>query len=215
MSYKFTALLAGLALFAAGAAQAADQVAWVEGKNYQLITPALETTGDKLEVVEVFSYACPHCAHFQPFADKLKSELPADVAYVYKPAVFFKQWEPYARAYLAARAMGVADKAHQALFDALHRDHQPIHTLQDLALFYSQFGVSAGEITSTAESFVITSQMQTDMDWERKAGVMGTPTLIIDGKYRLDANSAGGNQQLVDLAKWLVDKELAARRAAH
>lgn len=213
MSSKFTVLLAGLALASAGIAHAADSAKWVEGKNYQVISPAVAThSGDKVEVVEVFSYACPHCAHFQPYAEKIKAGLPEGAVYVYKPAVFSQQWEPYARGYLAAKAMGIAAESHQALFDALHRDRKPIRTLADLGKFYSQFGVDAGEFVSTAESFVITSQLQQDVTWEREARVAGTPTIIIDGKYRLESSEAGGNEQMVKLTEYLVRKELAARK---
>ena len=214
MSNKFTVLLAGVSLALAATAQATNVPSqWQEGKNYQLIKPALEThSGDKVEVVEVFSYACPHCAHFQPYAEKIKAELPDSATYVYKPAVFFKQWEPYARGFLAAKAMGVASEGHQALFDALHRDRKPIRTLEDLGHFYAQYGVDPGEFVSTAESFVIGNQLQQDVAWERKAGVMGTPTIIIDGKYRFSADTAGGNEEMVRLTEWLVNKELAARK---
>ncbi len=214
MSMKFTVLLAAVALALTATAQATNAPEqWQEGKNYQLIKPALETrSGDKVEVVEVFSYACPHCAHFQPYAEKIKAELPKGAVYVYKPAVFFQQWEPYARGYLAAKAMGVAAKGHQALFDALHRDRKPIRTLDDLGQFYAQYGVDPGEFVSTAESFVIGNELQKDMAWERQAGVMGTPTIIIDGKYRISPNTAGGNEQMVQLTEWLVNKELAARK---
>lgn len=213
MSSKFTVLLAALALAAAGMAHADDAGKWVEGKNYQVISPAVAThSGNKVEVVEVFSYACPHCAHFQPYAEKIKAGLPEGAVYVYKPAVFFQQWEPYARGYLAAKAMGVADKGHQALFDALHRDRKPIRTLADLGKFYSQYGVEPGEFVSTAESFVIGNQLQQDVVWERKAGVAGTPTIIVDGKYRVESSEAGGNEQMVKLVEYLVRKELAARK---
>lgn len=213
MSDKLIVLLAGLALAAAGVVQAADSPEWVEGKNYQVISPVVATHSDnKVEVVEVFSYACPHCAHFQPYAEKIKAELPKGAVYVNKPAVFSQQWEPYARGFLAAKAMGVAEQSHQALFDALHRDRKPIRTLDDLGKFYAQYGVSAGEFVSTAESFVITNQLQQDVAWEREAGVAGTPTIIIDGKYRLDAGTAGGNEQVVKLTEYLVSKELAERK---
>ncbi|MGA7298473.1 MAG: thiol:disulfide interchange protein DsbA/DsbL [Rhodanobacteraceae bacterium] len=212
MPKTMSVLLAGLALVIAGTAQAADASKWVEGKNYQLVSPTVAThSGNKVEVVEVFSYACPHCAHFQPYAEKIKSELPAGAVYSYRPAVFYKQWEPYARGYLAAKAMGVADKGHQALFDALHRDRKPIRTLEDLGKFYAQYGVDPGEFVSTAESFVIGNQLQQDVAWERQAGVAGTPTIIIDGKYRIEPDKAGGSEQMVELTEYLVRKELAAR----
>lgn len=217
MLNKLVALIACLLLASACSAQPAPEAAapaWQEGKNYWTIEPALATqSGDKVEVTEVFSYACPHCAEFQPWADKLKASLPDGAAYVYKPAVFFEQWEPYARAYVTAKAMGVADKTHQALFDALHRDRKPIRSLADLAQFYAGYGVKPAEFLATAESFMVNNQLAADVAWERQAGVTGTPTIIVAGKYRTEVGAAGGYQPLIDLVDWLVDRELAARKA--
>lgn len=216
MSKKLFALIAGLLLTSACTAQPAAETApkWVDGTNYWSIVPAVSTqSGDKVEVVEVFSYACPHCAEFQPWAEKLKASLPEGAVYVYKPAVFYQQWEPYARGYITARDMGVADKGHQALFDALHRDRKPIRTIQDLATFYSAYGVKPDEFLSTAQSFVVDSKLSSDVAWERQAGVSGTPTIIVDGKYRTEVAAAGGYQQLIQLVDWLVQKELKARQA--
>jgi thiol:disulfide interchange protein DsbA len=218
MSNKLILLLASLMLASACSAHpdadtTAAVPAWVEGTNYWDITPAVPTqSGDQVEVVEVFSYACPHCAHFQPYADRLKASLPKGVVYLYKPAVFYPQWEPYARAYLTAKSMGVAEQAHQALFDALHRDRKPIYSLQDLANFYAAYGVKPDEFLSTAQSFVIDSQLANDVSWERSAGVNGTPTIVVDGKYRTEVQAAGGFEQLIKLVDWLVAREQAARR---
>lgn len=211
MSRKSISLIAAAALLLAGFASGAAAAEWQEGQHYQVITPAVETSPDVVEVVEVFSYACPHCAHFQPWAQKLEAGLPPGAVYVHKPAVFFAQWEPFARAWLTAKSMGVAGKTHQALFDALHRDHKPLRTIEQLAQFYAGFGVDPGQFLSTANSFVINDQMQKDVTWERAAGVMGTPTIIVAGKYRADASMAGSNEKLAQLALWLAEKEIAAR----
>ncbi|MCW5577899.1 MAG: thiol:disulfide interchange protein DsbA/DsbL, partial [Dokdonella sp.] len=120
------------ALLVTGGACAADAPAtshtdWKEGTHYFAIDPPQPVaSGDKVEVLEVFSYACPHCAHFQPYAEQLKQSLPAWAAFDYMPAIFNASWEPYARAYYTAQSMGVLGKTHQALFDALHRDHIPM-----------------------------------------------------------------------------------------
>jgi len=132
-------LLAGLvatSVATAADAPAATDAKWEEGKNYFVIDPPQPTaSGDKVEVLEVFSYACPHCAHFQPYADQLKQSLPAGAAFGYMPAIFNPSWEPYARAYYTAESLGVVDQTHQALFDALHRDHIPMRTIDDLSSF--------------------------------------------------------------------------------
>ena len=215
-------LLAGMILVgrcqAQGSAQAAKapaKPALVAGQDYLPITPAQATPGDQVVVTEVFSYACPHCADFQPYANELKGKLPKGAKFALLPAVFNAMWEPYARGFYAAQSMGLVDKTHQALFDAIHRDHEPLRTIQDLAnLFYANYGASPGEFLSTATSFVIEGELAAGNQKVREWQVDATPTLIIDGKYRVTANADRGIgfQQMVQIALQLVDQELAAKR---
>jgi protein dithiol oxidoreductase (disulfide-forming) len=207
-------LLAGLvatsAVFAADAPAPAP-AAWEEGKNYFVIDPPQPTaTGDKVEVLEVFSYACPHCAHFQPTAEELKKSLPAGAAFVYMPAVFNASWEPFARAYYTAESLGVLPQTHQALFDALHEQHLPLRTIDDLAGFYAQHGVDKAKFLATSGSFEVESKLQRANEIVKNDGVDGTPSIVVNGKYRVTGASAGGYPQLIELVDWLVKKELDA-----
>ena len=130
-------LAAGLLLTAACTAQPGNSAPYTEGSEYATL-PApnrrLDNNG-KVEVVEVFSYGCVHCAHFAPLAAKLRKELPAGVTFKLLPSPFSAEWLPYARAYYAARQLGVAERTHQALFDAKFKQNYPINSLEDLADF--------------------------------------------------------------------------------
>ena len=209
-------LLAGLvATSAVFAADAPAPTAWEAGKNYFLVDPPQPTaTGDKVEVLEVFSYACPHCAHFEPYAEQLKTSLPAGAVFTYMPAVFNPSWEPYARAYYTAESLGVLDKTHQPLFDALHRDHLPMRTIDDLAGFYAQNGVDKAKFLATSASFEVESKLARAQTIVKADGVDGTPSIIVNGKYRITGASAGGYPQLIELVDWLVQKEIDAKKPA-
>jgi thiol:disulfide interchange protein DsbA len=193
-------LLAGLVAaapaFAADAPASATQ--WEEGKNYFVIDPPQPTaTGDRVEVLEVFSYACPHCAHFQPYAEQLKQSLPAGAVFGY-----------------TAESLGVVDETHQALFDALHRDHLPMRSIDELAGFYAEHGVDRAKFLATASSFEVESKLSRAAEIVRKDGVDGTPSIVVDGKYRVTGQSAGGYPQLIELVDWLAKKEIAAKKSA-
>ena len=109
------------------------------------------------------------------------------------PAVFQPGWEPFARAFYTAKSMGLVDKTHQALFDAIHRDHQPIRTIDDLAnLFYANYGANGASFVSTATSFVVEGELAHGNELVHDYQVDATPTLIVDGKYRIVANSDKG-----------------------
>lgn len=185
------------------------------GKTYFPIEPAESTaSGDKVEVLEVFSYACIHCAHFQPYADEIKSKLPAYAEFSYMPAIFNESWEAFARAFYTAQSMGLQEKTHQALFDAVHRDHRQFRSFDDIAAFYGEQGADVAKFKQTATSFEIESKLTRSRTLVPKFGVDGTPTIIIDGKYRITAASAGGYPQLVGLVDTLVKKAHAERLAA-
>jgi thiol:disulfide interchange protein DsbA len=212
-----TGILATTACSAETGAAAAART-WTAGADYTVIEPAQPTsTGDKVEVVEVFSYACPHCAHFQPYADELKSKLPANAQFVLLPAVFNAAWEPFARAFYTAQALGLVDKTHQALFDALHRDHLPLGSLEAIANFYAGYGASSGNFLSTANSFVIDAKMSHGADLIRGYGVEATPTLVVNGKYRISASSQHniGFPEMVQIALYLAQQEAKAGVAKH
>lgn len=199
----------------ASAADTTTAPKWQEGTNYFLIDPPQPVaTGDKIEVLEVFSYACPHCAHFQPYAEQIKQSLPAYAAFDYMPAVFNASWEPYARAYYTAQSMGVLAKTHQALFDALHRDHIPMRSIEDLAGFYAQHGVDRAKFLATAGSFEVESKLARAIDIVKNDGIDGTPSIVVNGKYRVTGASAGGFPQMIELVDWLVKKEHDAAKPA-
>ena len=185
------------------------------GKTYFLIEPAQPTaSGDKVEVLEVFSYACIHCAHFQPYADEIKSKLPDYAEYSYMPAIFNEQWEAFARAFYTADSLGLLAKTHQALFDAVHRDHRTFRSFDDIAAFYGEHGADVEKFKQVATSFEIESKLARARTMVPKYGVDGTPSIVIDGKFRITAGSAGGNPQMVLLVDTLVKKAQAERVAA-
>ena len=215
------ALILGLLATAACAADTAPPAAarqWVAGSDYLVLDPPVPTsTGNKIEVVEVFSYACPHCAHFQPYIEELKSKLPASAQFVLLPAVFNAAWEPFARAFYTAQALGLVDKTHQALFDAIHRDHLPLGTLDALASFYAPYGTTSSNFLSTANSFVIDAKLSRGADLIRSYGVEATPTLVVNGKYRISANPQRGIGfgEMVQIALQLVQQEAKGAAAKH
>jgi len=187
---------------------------WEAGKNYFLVDPPQPTaTGSKIEVLEVFSYACPHCAHFQPYAEQIKTALPAYASFGYMPAIFTPQWEPYARAFYTAQSLGVLDKTHQALFDALHRDHQSLRTIEDLSTFYAQHGIDKAKFLAASGSFEVESKLNRARELVKNDGVDGTPSIVVNGKYRVTTQSAGGYPQLIELVGFLVEKEHGAAAA--
>lgn len=214
--------LAWLLLLAATQSHAATN--WIEGKNYFKVQPAQPTsTPGKVEVMEVFSYGCPACNHFYPTAEKIRASLPPNAAMVYLPAAFntAEDWPMFQRAYLTALALGIADKTHGAMFDAIwktgelaitdpqtQRLKNPPPSIEDAAKFYARkTGVKAADFVAAAKSFSVDAQIRRADQLIKIYRVPSTPTMIVNGKYRFDVTSAGGADQIVELVNYLVEKE--------
>lgn len=212
---------------ATGAAQ--QQVAqqqWVEGKHYFVIRPAVRTSvpAGKIEVAEAFSFGCPACNAFEPLAKQLKGALPSNAELVYMHASFnsAESWPLFQRAFLTAQALGIAAKTHDAMYDAIWKtgelavvDQQtgrlknPQPTLEKVAKFYARVApnVTPDKFLAAAKSFGVETAINRTEAWLRGARIDSTPTIVVNGKYRLTVSSAGGVNQMFALIDYLVKKE--------
>ncbi|MDA3915105.1 DsbA family protein [Oleiagrimonas sp.] len=214
---KRTALLMlGIVLASACSARdtsAAKAPPFTDGVEYVTIQhPERLSPSGKVEVVEVFSYGCVHCAHFAPYAEKLRTSLPKGVQFKLLPASFSPAWEPFARAYYAALQLGVMKSTHLELFKEKFDQGYPINTMDELASFYARQGVNRKAFLKAVNS-PETDQLLANgnaliSDW----GVDGTPTIVVDGRYR--SNQIKNYQQLLDLTHWLVKRELERKAAS-
>nr|WP_219918845.1 thiol:disulfide interchange protein DsbA/DsbL [Rhodanobacter sp. PCA2] len=203
-------LFAGLLLTAACTAQssAGAPTPYTEGQQYVTLPGPHQrySSEGKVEVVEVFSYGCIHCAEFAPVAEKLKAQLPKGVVFKLMPAPFSAEWLPFARAYYAADKLGVVDRTHMALFKAKFAEHYPINTMDELADFYAREGVDRAEFMRIATSDEATTKLKADLALAQKWGVDGTPGIVVDGKYRI--TQVQTLDELSAVAQWLAKRAL-------
>jgi thiol:disulfide interchange protein DsbA len=164
----------------------------VAGTDYAVIPGGqpFEPRNGKVEVVEVFGYVCPACARMAPVMSAWKKKLPADVRLTYVPAAFGREWIPYAHAFYAADALGLVDRSHDAVFHAIHIEQslpgegkEPDE--QAIAKFYGKYGVDPKVFADAMHSFTIDAKLARAKQFMVDSGVEGTPTLIVDGKYRV------------------------------
>ena len=189
MSKSFALLLCLLfALPTAFAAPAAP----VEGVDYLVIDngqPYAPLAG-KIEVVEVFGYWCSHCAELQPTLSAWKRQLPTDVRFTYVPAVF-TAGDAFARAYFAAEHFGVLGKTHDAMFPAIHVDGllPQNASVDEIAIYYGQHGLDATKARTYMQSPAADAKLEHARQFALLSGVEGTPTLIVNGRYRVTART--------------------------
>lgn len=204
-------LLMVLAICFSLTAQAADQVRYEEGVQYQRIAqPVATTTGDRIEVVEMFGYPCPHCFSFEPLLHHWTEHQAEDVELVRIPVVFGRSWEPFARGYYVAQLLGKVEETHQAMFDAIHVKRQRIRSKEALAAFYKDYGIDPDVFIKQYDSFAVDMKLKQGESRARGYGITGVPSMIVNGKYLVTAASAGGHEQMLQVVDYLVEKERAA-----
>jgi thiol:disulfide interchange protein DsbA len=223
--------IATLVLTGFTAAAPADAADWKAGEHYSVVpTQRTNVPAGKVEVMEVFSYGCPACNQFRPLIKKLKAELPPNAQLVYLPASWntAEAWPLFQRAFLTAQSLGVAEKAHDAMYDVIWttgelavtdlRTHQlkgKLPTIDDVARFYQRTtGVKPADFVSASKSFSVDLKIRQADGQILAMQVSGTPTLVINGKYRINNERLKTNQEIIDLVKFLVAKESTPAAAA-
>ena len=204
---RIAILLASLALFglAASPALSAD---FVEGQHYTRIDPAQPTsTPDKVEVVEVFWYGCPHCYRLEPYVKRWLKTKPDNVEFVRMPGIFSPRWMIHARAYYTAEVLGVVDKLHDPIFEAIHGARQPLNTQDEIMALFKEHGVSEEDFKRVFLSFAVDSKMRRASEMTMRYDIDGVPALIVNGKYRTSASQAGSNAAVFQVVDYLVALE--------
>ena len=176
--------------------------------HYELVLPAQPTTTDKkVEVVEMFWYGCPHCNALEPYVNRWLKKIPPNAEFVRIPAIFQPQWEQHARAYYTAEILGVLDKTHSALFDAIHQQKRHINTDEEIQKFFAEHGVSEKDFKRVFRSFAVEAKIRRAKDMSQRYGIRGVPALIVNGKYRTSAQLAGGNANIFQVVNYLIEQE--------
>lgn len=208
---------------AVGNAQGAQQ--FREGKHYVTlpVKQATQVAPGKVEVAEVFSYGCIGCNQFQPTMARIKAALPSNAELAFVPASWIESesWPMFQRAYLAAKALGIAEKSHDAMFAAVwgangplaivdprtSRPKKPQPTIEDVARFHASRGDGTeAAFLAAAKSFTVASGMKQSDELIKRYAATSTPCLVIGGCYRIEMNSVKSDAELIALVRFLVQK---------
>lgn len=211
-------LLLSLLLLLPAAALAADAPASQppqEGVDYVVIAdgkPFAAPVKGKVEVVEVFGYTCPHCAHFQPEVSAWSAKR-KDVNFVPLAAPFGGYWIPYAKAFYTAQELGAVARTHDAVFKAVHEAgtlprNNP--SVGELATFYAGYGVDPARFTQVYDGPKVQARMDNARAFIERSGVEGTPTLVVNGKYRIIGGR--GFADVLRIADALIAQEKGGKR---
>lgn len=185
--------------------------AFEEGVHYRLLTPTqpTSTSPNKVEVVEIFSYGCPHCFSFDPYVKFwIENNKPANVEFTRIAPRFRPEWTVYARAYYTAEVLGALDRLHSDIFNEIHVNRNYLQTEDAMATFFAEHGVDEETFRETYNSYAVNTRL-------RKASVLAgryransVPTVVINGKYTTGPELTGGYEGLMQVMDYLARKEL-------
>lgn len=185
--------------------------AFDEGIEYRSIKPPVATqSGNKIEVVELFWYGCPHCFRLEPRMKQWLKSKPANVEFVRIPAVFNNRWELHAKAFYTAELLGVLDKIHDPFFEQIHVNKKHMHKKAEIKTFFVKHGVKAEDFDNTFDSFMVNIKVNRARDLSKRYGIEGVPALVVNGKYRSDGPLASGHTNLMKILDHLIDIETKA-----
>ncbi len=185
---------------------------WEEGVHYQKLSSPLDTLyEDQYEVAEVFWYGCPACHQMQPVIERWKETKADDVALRHVPAPLRADWRPHAQAYYVAQELDILEEVHQALFDALAGERRNLSSRDSIAAFFAaETDVDEQAARDAWDSFSVDAAMRRGRQFVQGAGVTGTPSVVVEGKYMISVRGAGSFENMLAIADYLVEQERAS-----
>lgn len=199
-------LLVLIALYAWTISACAQESGFQEGVHYKkaMIEPSAP---GQVEVIEFFSYTCPHCASFAPYIHKWQKKQPAHVKVTYIPVVFHESLLNYAKAHYALELLGVADKGQPLIFESIHVKNQPLDTPEKIAEMMTSIGVDKQKLLETMGSFAVDNSLRLGVQRAQKYRISSVPSLAINGKYVTDGSMAGNFDGMLNVVDHLIQLE--------
>jgi len=198
----FAALVSSFAM--SGPSLAAEPQA---GREFAPISPPLPSSKGKIEVIEFFSYGCPHCSDFHPYVSQWAAKLPKDVSFRRVPVSFNRpEWARLARIYYALEATGDLAKLDAAVFIAIHEQRVMFRTDEAAVTWATSKGIDGKKFGDALASFSMQSKVQRGDQEATAARISGVPALAVDGKYLVNNEAAGNFEGLLKLTDAVIAK---------
>jgi thiol:disulfide interchange protein DsbA len=174
---------------------------------FRIINPAQPTEPDKIEVLEFFWYGCPHCYHLDPVLNAWEKGIPKDVVFKRVPSSQ-GSWGNLAQMYYTIEAMGLLEKMHSKIFEAIHRDSINLGNKKLRDEWLAKQGVDVAKYNEVEKSFSVMTKLQRSKQLGEAYKIDSVPQIVVNGKFLVNAESAGGNERIVPA----IDAAIAAAR---
>ncbi len=193
---------------------------WQAGTHYRVVSPAQPTDvgSGKVEVLEIFWYACPHCFALEPYMEAWRKKKPAYVEFVRVPVMWGPIHRAHAQLYYTLKALGKLEVLNEQAFQDIHhlaeQQQLPLvapgddaETLRLMTNWAKTNGIAAKDFTDAWNSFSVNKDLQGAEEITRRYKVDGVPLVVINGKYVSDIGMAGGQANLISLIDDLAASE--------
>ena len=184
------------------------------GRDYVAIEPAITTDdASKIEVLEFFSYACPHCSDLAPEIGKWVAKLPSDVTFQHIPVGFGNPfYQNMARLYYALDVLGELPRLDAAVFSALHVKGLKLLDEKSIGEWVSAQGIDAKRFSDAYNAFSVLSKTKRADQLAQAAKIRGVPAIVVDGRYLVVGQNVKNHAELLALTDKVIDKRRAERR---
>ena len=202
-----TVLIAG-PIAGTASAQAAHPI---EGTQFARVEPPVPPVASgKIEVIEFFSDACPHCNAFEPTIEAWAKKLPADVAFRRVPVPFLMNFENFMRTYYALETLGQVGAMQRKVFTAVHVERASLAKPADIAALMAKNGLDGAKFLDVFNSFSVASSVTRAKKLVAAYKLDGVPAVAVQGRYVTSPGQAGGQEQALAVVDHLVQR---ARKA--
>lgn len=182
---------------------------FVEGKDYELITPAPPAgTGTDVEVIEFFMYTCPHCYHLEPMLKDWLKKKPENVKYEAMPAMFGGGANQFGKTHYALEAMGELDRIRDPLFAEIHEKKQRMLAQADIDKFLESQSVDMEKFRQALSSFTVETKANRAATLVKRYAIRGVPAFVVDGRYRVP-----NSEKVMQVVDFVINKTLQERAA--
>lgn len=211
--FSQAAVTAGISLAVPGWVHAQNPGQLVAGRDFQLVDPRapVDAPAGKVEVVEFFWYSCPHCNAFEPTLAAWLKKLPKDVAFKRVPVAFRDDFVPQQRLFYALEAMGLVEKLHAKVFEAIHGQRQRLARVEEIAPWVAAQGVDEAKFMEQYNSFSVSSKARRAVQLQDAYRVEGVPALGIAGRFYTDGVMGKSMERALQVTEALVAEVRAGR----
>ena len=205
--------LAGLIALQAPAMALAQLKKPVAGTDYQVleVRAPVEAPAGKIEVVEFFWYSCSHCNAFEPTFAQWVKNAPKDVVVNRIPVAFREDFAPQQRLFFTLEAMGLLEKIHIKVFQAIHVERLTLNTDASILAWVEKQGVDKNKFADIAKSFGVASKLKRAVQLQNDFKIEGVPSLGVAGKFYVDGTLAGNMERALQITESLLSQARQGR----